>query len=134
MNKMRLRLLVIVCLLSLLFATVALAQDDLKRLDIRNRSDQVVTLVLVSGTGGQNTYVLNVAAGARKVFTVEPDTYSHTIFACDDSASGTLTIQSNTRLTFTQCFNDAPNAGEPTQEKVHIPETPDGIMWYFQFE
>jgi hypothetical protein len=136
MKKTRIRILVLVLLLSLAVATVAFARDkyDMKRLDIRNKSEEIVTLVLVSETNGQTTYVLNVPAFTRKVFTVYPDLYAQTTYACSDQSSGTLDIGSNTRLTFTHCFNDAPNAGEPTQEKVHIDETPDGIKWYYQHD
>lgn len=135
MKKIVVRILMLVFILSLIIATVALAQDEIKlfRIDVRNNTDQMVTLVLIGETGSPS-YVLNVPAGTDQVFTVEEGVYAHTTFACDDFAEGTLNVSQQLRFNFTPCFGDAPNAGEPSQEKIHIPETPDGIMWLFQYK
>jgi hypothetical protein len=37
-----------------------------------------------------------------------------------------------TRLVITNC-EGAANAGEPSQEKIHLDDTPDGANWYYQY-
>jgi hypothetical protein len=135
MNKTALRILVFVFIVSLAIVTVALAQDEEKlfRVDIRNNTDQLVTMVLIGDTD-LPTYVLNVPAGTDELFTVQEGVYAHTTFACDETAEGTLNVRLQLRFNFTPCFGDAPNAGEPSMEKINIPDTPDGIMWLFQYE
>jgi len=136
MKRNLLRIIVLALFVSLALVSVALAQDEeepLFRVDIRNNTDQMVTLVLI-GENGLPTYALNVPAGTDQLFTVREGVYAHTTFACGDSASGTLNVRQQLRFNFTPCFGDAPNAGEPSLEKIHIPETPDGIMWLFQYE
>jgi hypothetical protein len=135
MNKTVLRFLLLAFILSLVIATVALAQDEEKlfRIDIRNNTDGMVTLVLIGETD-LPTYVLNVPAGTDQIFTVQEGVYAHTTFACDETAEGTLNVRLQLRFNFTPCFGDAPNAGEPSQEKINIPDTPDGIMWLYQYD
>lgn len=128
------RILVLVFILSLVLVSIALAQDEkLFRVDIRNKTDQMATLMLVGDTG-LPTYVLNVPAGSERLFTIQPGVYAHTTFACGDSATGTLVVDKQLRFTFTSCYSEAPNAGEPSMEKINIPKTPDGIMWLFQYD
>jgi hypothetical protein len=135
MKKNVLRILMLVFILSLVLVTVALAQDEVKlfRIDIRNNTDQMVTLVLIGDTGSPS-YVLNVPAGTDQLFTVEEGVYAHTTFACDEVAEGTLNVRLQLRFNFTPCWGDAPNSGEPSQEKIHIPDAPDGAMWLFQYQ
>ena len=121
--------------ISLVFVSIALAQDEepLFRLDIRNHTDQQVTVVL-SGPGGASFYALSVSAGTDKVFTVKEGVYSHTTFACGKSGAGTLTVDKQLRLVFTPCSDAPPNAGEPSIEKIFLTDTPEGINWLYQFE
>jgi hypothetical protein len=126
--------ILLVLILSLAFSSLAFAQDEeetLFKVDIRNQTDQLVTLQLLDGL---TTYILNVPAGTDHVFTVKEGTYSHTTFACGDTATGTLDLTQQVRLVFTPCFGDAVNSGEPTIEKVHLSDAPDGINWLYQFE
>jgi hypothetical protein len=133
MNRRLRQILFLVFLLSLILATVALAQDEkLYRVDIRNNTDQMVTLVLTGES--LPSYVLNVPAGTGMLFTIEEGIYAHTTFACSESATGTLVVRQQLRFNFTPCFGPAPNAGEPSMEKIHIPETPDGFNWLFHFD
>jgi hypothetical protein len=59
--------------------------------------------------------------------------YDQTSFACGSSASGTLDVSRQLRLTFTPCFGDAPNQGAPTIEKIHLTDSPTGIKWSYQY-
>jgi hypothetical protein len=124
--------IVLILALSLAFSSLALAQDEeevLFKVDVRNNTDQLVTLQLVDGL---TTYILNVPAGASQVFTVREGTYSHTTFACGESATGTLALTSQVRLVFTPCFGEAVNAGEPSIEKIQLPDVPEGANWKYQ--
>jgi len=128
--------LVFVLVLSLALSSVAFGQDEeevLFRVDVRNNTDQLVTLSLVAQEGF-TAYVLNVSAGASQVFTIKEGTYNHTTFACGDSATGTVAVTQQLRLVFTPCFGDAVNAGEPTLEKIQLPDVPEGGNWKYQFD
>jgi hypothetical protein len=127
-TTLALTLVILVALAVAVFG--AAAQDDKVGLTLINRSDQPVTLTLSSG---DVYYYLYVPADSTKVFTVDPLTYTHNTFACGSAASGTLEVSGQTRLVFTRCALSAPNAGEPTQEKVHLDDSPSGFNWYYQY-
>lgn len=146
MNK-KFRLAVLLALVaSLVLASAAFAQDEdttdnLIRLEIRNRTDQVISMVLTfTGTGEEDeeaftafVQALSVSAGATRVFTVPRGLYDHTTFSCGETHSGTLDLTRQVRLTFVPCGREVPNQGEPTQEKVSLTEeTPSGKKFAFQ--
>jgi hypothetical protein len=134
MKRKWLLFVVLILVLSLAFSSVAFAQDEeevLFKVDVRNQTDQLVSLQLIQGF---TTYVLNVPAGTDHVFTIKEGTYSHTTWACGDSGTGTLAVTQQLRLVFTPCFGDAVNAGEPTIEKIQLPDVPDGANWKYQFD
>ena len=132
MNKKLLFFVIFVMLIVLSVATIiTVAKTDLARLEIQNKTDQPVSISL---TNEFTFYYLTVAAGETKVFTVERLIYDQTIWACDKSESGTVSLETYLKLTFTQCAGEAPNQGERTLEKVHIDDTPTGKNHYFQFE
>jgi hypothetical protein len=128
--------LVMVLMFSLILTTITFAQNGdegkLHPIEIRNRTDQPVNLVLL-GTEGGGVYSLTVPADTTKKFTLQKDLYNHTTFACGEFASGTLDVSKQLRLVFTRCFGEASNPGEPTMEKVHLSDTPQGINWLFQY-
>jgi hypothetical protein len=119
---------VLITSLVLVTAIVA-AKEDLARLEIINKSDRPATLVLV---GDKASYALTVPADTTRLFTVEREIYTRTTIACGETDTGTVDLQTRTRLVFTSCFGDAPNMGEPSMEKVHIPDSPTGAFWYYK--
>lgn len=126
----------VIFLVTVMTFTTAFAQGgdqhDLLPLEIRNRTDQTVTLLLLSAEGAQ-TYSLSVPAGISKMFTVEAGVYNHTTFACGGSAIGVVDISRRLRLVFTPCAGAAPNSGAPSLEKVHLTDAPEGKAWFFQY-
>jgi hypothetical protein len=135
MKRSLLLTLVIVLLLAIAPIYAVLAQDEeevLYKLEIRNQTDQTVTLVLQAqdGPGG---YVLSVGPGAERVFTVREAAYSHATLACGESATGTLDVFQQVRLVFSPCPGTAPNQGEPSMEKIHIDDSPSGKAWLYQY-
>ena len=125
-----------VLLLSMLLTTVALAQDEELKvypLQIRNKTDQTVTILLIR-TEGLVAYSLTVPANSDGDFTVKEGTYNHTTFACGESAQGTVMVDKQLRLIFTPCFRDAPNSGEPTMEKIHLTDSPTGVNYNYHID
>jgi hypothetical protein len=137
MKRNLLLALVLVLAIALLLTTAAFAQEEeepvLFRVDIRNQSDQTVSITLV-GTDVFKAYVLAVGPGGSQVFTVQEGNYDHTTFACGESATGSLDVSQVLRLTFTPCFGDAVNSGEPTIEKIHLTDAPSGKLYRYQFD
>jgi len=131
-NIMKLKLFIIIAIIlviSLFGTVIALAKTELARLEIINRSDQPVSVSLI---GEEIGYFLTVSPGKTQVFTVDRDNYSRTTFSCGLVDSGSVNIKKNMRLVFTNCYGNAPNWGEPRQEKVHIDDAPDGINWLYK--
>jgi hypothetical protein len=136
MAKKIIPVVLFVLLLSMLLSTAALAQDEELKvypLEIRNRTDQSVTILLIR-TEGLVAYSLTVPANTTSGFTIKEGLYNHTTFACGESAEGTVTIEKQLRLIFTPCFRDAPNNGAPTMEKIHLTDAPTGINYNYQFK
>jgi hypothetical protein len=126
---------VLVLVISLVSLTAAFAQEGqetLLRVEVRNHTDQPVSLSL-TGREIHSTYLLNVAPGSSRIYTLRAGMYDQTSYACGSSASGTLDVTSQLRLTFTPCFGDAVNQGAPTIEKVHLTDSPTGIKWRYQY-
>ena len=130
MSKKMLVALLFVLMASLLLTTaVAMAREVLIRIEVINRSEESVSISLIGETA---YYFLAVPAGETRWFTVERDVYQRTTFACGDSNSGTVDLNTHKRLIFTRCFGDAPNWGEPGMEKIHIEDSPDGKNWFYK--
>ena len=126
---------VLVLILSLASLSAAFAQDEeagLFRVEVRNRTHQPVSLSLAGRELGRS-YLLTVAPGSSRTFTLREDLYDQTSFACGDSASGTLDVTHQLRLVFTPCPGNAPNPGAPTLEKVHLTDSPKGVKWSYQY-
>jgi hypothetical protein len=120
----------IVLVLALALAVFSVvAEETLAGLTVINNSDQPVFLGLTSDAA---TYALVIPAGATRYFTVERAVYDHLTTSCGISSSGTVKLETFTRLVFTNCAGAA-NAGEPSQEKIHLDDTPSGINWYWQY-
>ena len=131
MNKKMLTIGLIAVLVVLSVATIAVvAKTELARFEIRNRTDQPVSISL---TSGDTFYYLTVAADTTKIFTVERLVYNQTVWACDKSESGTIDLKTYMKLTFTQCNRSAPNKGERGMEKVHIDDAPYGVANRFEY-
>ena len=131
MNKKMLTIGLIAVLVVLSVATIAVvAKTELARFEIRNRTDQPVSISL---TSGDTFYYLTVAADTTKIFTVERLVYNQTVWACDKSDSGTIDLKTYMKLTFTQCNRSAPNKGERGMEKVHIDDAPYGVANRFEY-
>jgi len=121
---------VLVALIALVLAVFSVAaKEHLVHVMVINKTDQTVNLAL-SGDGFY--YYLTAPAGATSHFTVEPLKYDQTTYACGMMSSGTIDLRKVTRLNFSSCAG-APNAGEPSQEKVHLTGTPSGIEWHYQY-
>jgi hypothetical protein len=102
-----------------------------------NKTNEKVELSLTRpGRRRDNFYFLSVDPLTTKTFTIPPALYAQRTFSCGKSASGFLDLENNTRLVFTSCGEPAPNKGEPTQEKVHIDDSPgETLYWrYFNYE
>jgi hypothetical protein len=133
MNKPIILISVLVVLTTLFLMTaVAYAQESLVQLRVVNKTDRTVTILLF-GPEGLAAYALNTAPGTTEIFTVERGTYNHTTFSCGLTASGTVDLSSQLRLTFTPCLGAAPNSGAPTLEKVHLDDAPIGAAFRFQY-
>lgn len=102
------------------------------RLEIRNRSGGETVLELAA-LQGEQTYRFVVATGEIHNFTVEAGLYAQTTYACGGSATGTLDVSRQLRLTFTPCAGSAPNAGAPTLEKIHLVDAPIGLKWHYRY-
>lgn len=133
MKKKVLLVVLIVFVLATVLTAAAPAKTTLARLEMKNKTGEKVMLSL-SGSG--YFFFLTVDPYTTKTFTVPRETYSQKTYACGSSASGTLDMETNVRLVFTGCGEPAPNKGEPTQEKVHIDDSPgETEAWrYFNWE
>lgn len=134
MNKKFILILTLVLLTTLGISVItASAASDMVGLTIKNRTDQVVWLSLLS-SDGNSVYWLEVPAGEIGEFTVPRDVYSHSTVACGKDATGSVDIRTLTTLVFTQCDGKPPNAGERSIEKVHLYDSPDRGDFNYQFE
>jgi hypothetical protein len=135
MRRVLLILLVIIMLLA--FYGAALAGDSNSaggpfRIEIRNRSGGEAVLVLAA-LQSEQTYCFAVAPSEIRNFTVEAGLYAQTTYACGGSATGTLDVSRQLRLTFTPCAGRTPNAGAPTLEKIHLVDAPTGLKWRYRY-
>jgi len=131
MNKKLLTIALIAVLVVLSIATIAaVAKTDLARFEVKNKTDQPVSISL---TSGDTFYYLTVAAETTKIFTVERLVYDQTVWSCGLSDSGTLDLKTYMKLTFTRCDRKAPNKGERGMEKVHIDDAPYGVENRFEY-
>ena len=133
MKKKALLAVLLVFVLALVLTAAVPAKTELARLEIKNKTDQKVMLSL-SGSG--YFFFLTVDPFKTKTFTVPREEFAQKTWSCGTSVSGYLDMDSNVRLVFTGCGEDAPNRGEPTQEKVHIDDSPgETVYWrYFNWE
>ena len=131
MNKKIPFALALVFVLILIFTVVTIAKTELTYLKIINKTDRVVTVSLTDPKSNLY-YMLNVSPGKTNTYTVARKVYDRTTYACGDVDSGTVDIRHQFRMVFTQCVAEAPNWGEPTQEKIHIDDSPGGINWLYK--
>jgi hypothetical protein len=123
--------IVLVALVALVLAVFgAAAEEEKAGVTIINNTDQTVALAL---TGDVVYYYLAAPAGVTSYFSVDRQVYDQVTYSCGLVESGTIDLTKVTRLNFTPCEGDAPNAGEPSLEKVHLDGTPSGIEWYYQY-
>ena len=134
MKKKTILILVIVLLAALAISVIsASAASDLVGLTIKNRTDGVVWVSLLSP---DNAYVywLEVPVGETMSYTVPRAVYSHITVACGDTATGSVDIRKLTTLVFTKCGQTPPNAGERSIEKIHLYDSPDRGDFNYQFD
>jgi hypothetical protein len=134
MKKKFILILALALLVALAISVVsASAANDLVGLTIKNRTDGVVWVSLLSP---DNVYVywLEVPAGETMSYTVPRAVYSHSTVACGKTATGSVDIRKLTTLVFTHCEGKPPNAGERSIEKVHLVDSPDRGDFNYQFE
>jgi hypothetical protein len=87
-------------------------------LTINNKSGATLYMSL-DGKFFKQHYYLVIPNGVEKTYTIIPDQYKRTTWACDGIRNnGSLIAVSKTRLTFTPCFQKITNFGEPGNEKV----------------
>jgi hypothetical protein len=79
-------------------------------------------------------YYLYVPAGEERSYTVQRLDYTHNLWACGDTSTGSVSVKIQTRWVFTPCGGEAPNWGEPNMEKIHISDAPDGPNWRFRHD
>jgi hypothetical protein len=121
---------IMIILALLLLGTLAIgvlsasAASDLVGLTIKNRTDQVVWVSLLS-PDNTAVYWLEVPAGETMDFTVPRAVYTHITVACGETATGSVDITHLTTLSFTPCAKTPPNPGERSIEKVHFYDSPD---------
>ena len=120
MRKKVLLILISIFIGAGLLVAAAPTKTVLARLEIRNRTEQVVKISL---NGEGKFYFLTVNPYETKIFTVERAVYSQTTFLCGSSASGVLDMTSNVRLVFPPCNRRTTNTGTPTIEKIHLSDT-----------
>jgi hypothetical protein len=106
---------------------------DVVSLTIMNKTSELVELSLIRT---DKFHHLRVDPHTTKTFTLTPELFYQNTFSCGKSMDGYLDMESSVRLVFTGCGEPAPNKGEPTQEKVHIDDSPsDTVYWrYFNWE
>ena len=125
MKKKFILILALALLVALAISVVsASAASDLVGLTIKNKTDGVVWVSLLS-SDGQSVFWLEVEAGKEESYTVPRDVYSHITVACGDTATGTVDISHLMTLVFTQCDGKPPNPGERSIEKIHLYDSPD---------
>lgn len=129
MKKKALLIVLSVFVLATVLTAAVPAKTDLARLEIINKTDEKVMLSL-SGEG--YFFFLTVDPGTDKTFTVPREEFAQRTWSCGSSVSGFLDMDTNVRLVFTACGEEAPNKGEPTQEKVHIDDSP-GETEYWRY-
>jgi hypothetical protein len=128
-NKM-LFLLSLIMFTSMIIVAAAPSSTELARLEIKNKTHLPVHIAMRKAS---LFYYLTVEPYQTTVFTVERETYLHTTWVCEQETTGTLEVENNLRLVFTSCYYKAsPNAGTPTMEKIHLNDSPTGIMWRYQ--
>lgn len=121
-------MLVAILLVGIIPAVAAEDEPDLVRLTVMNQTGGTIYLQL----NGTNLYYLTIPAGATSLFTVEKGEYIRQTWACSLHAQGTLDLSSQVKLNFTPCDQEAVNAGEPTQEKVSLYDSPTSTLWRYQ--
>ncbi len=135
-RKLPVLLVLVLCLiLAIQYTAIAADVDEPDaqfRIEGRNRTGQQVILNLV-GLNRQGAYRLAIPPGADRSFTVNAGRYAQSTFACGETATGTLEVSHQLRLTFTPCTGAAPNAGAPTLEKVHLTDAPHGVKWFYRY-
>lgn len=134
MKKKTILILAIVLLAALAISVIsASAASDLVGLTIKNRTDGVVWVSLLSP---DNVYVywLEIPAGETNSYTVPRAVYSHITVACGKTATGSVDIRKLTTLVFTHCEGKPPNAGERSIEKIHLFDSPDRGDFNYQFD
>ena len=134
MKKKTILILVLVLLAALAISVVsASAAGDLVGLTIKNRTDGVVWVSLLSP---DNVYVywLEVPAGETNNYTVPRAVYSHITVACGNTATGKVDIRTLTTLVFTKCDGKPPNAGERSIEKIHLYDSPARGDFQYHFD
>jgi len=105
--------------------------DDqgMTRVEVINKTNQVVSIVL---SNKKANYILKVEASERRRFIVARANYNRITYACGVSDTGFLDVTGQIRLVFTPCGGPAPNMGEPSMEKIHIPDSPKGNHWRYK--
>jgi len=152
MKKITLLGVLFVFVLASMLMAAAPGYNKLSVLTVINKSeaDVKISLTACDDRVGSTTYgktffyyfVVPPCDGCEsgvKSFEVERLVYSRKTWTCQIPPfgglyrSGTLDMTGNVRLVFTSCWHKvAPNAGEPTQEKVHIKDTPGfRVAWRY---
>jgi len=137
MKRVFFSILVIFLCLSPIFASGALArantpENNLFPVVLRNRTAGQVDIALIRADGPE-IYWLSIAPGTERRFTVQGGSYTHITYACSKIATGTLEVTRGLRLIFTHCPGIAPNAGDPTIEKIHLSDSPSGKYWSYHY-
>lgn len=134
MNKKTLLILALVLVATMALSVMsAAAKESVVGLTIKNRTDGVVFVSLLS-SDKTAVYWLDVPAGEVMYFTVPRDVYTHSTVACGLSASGTVDITHVTTLSFTACDKTPPNPGERSIEKISLFDTPDKKDFNYQYD
>lgn len=134
MNKKRVIILVLMLLATMIAGvSSAFAGSDSVGLTIRNRTDKVVWVSLLS-SDRSSVYWLEAAAGETVKYSIPKDVYSHTSVACGETATGTLALEQQTKLVFTRCAETPSYAGERSIEKVHFYDSPDRRDFNYRFD
>ncbi|GEM_PF-7016450 len=127
--KARVLLLLVLALLNLAAILPDDAPTSLLTLINKNRAEDV-HVGLLGINNGRFYYFTERAKDhpEETVFEVHKDVYLVAIYACGYKRTGTLNMHKNVRLVFPLCFYNnayrgAPNAGEPSLEKVDLLKT-----------
>jgi len=111
----------LVLTLALLIASLIIAAksvpDKPVRLNIHNKTDQDIYLRLSNNC---SIYYLVIPAQQVKTYTVNRQTYTATITACNRIFSRAINIYSQYRLTFPACDKTNVPLGENTQIKIPV--------------